>query len=168
MRIICLAALTLDGKLARTAEHFVNWSSKEDKRLFMRTSKEAGVLIVGHNTYKTLPGPLPGRLHMVLTTHPAAQMAIPGVVEFTSAAPPAVVADLAARGYTSAVLGGGGQINRLFLEYDLIDEIWLTVEPLIFGDGVGLFAGQPLDRRARLIHLEQLNADAVHLRYSLR
>src|SRR5690348_1413488 len=100
MRIICLAALTLDGKLARTAEHFVNWSSLEDKRLFMRTSKEAGVLILGHNTYKTFPGPLPERLHIVLTTQPAAQTTIPGVVEFTSAAPPAVVAGLAARGYT--------------------------------------------------------------------
>jgi dihydrofolate reductase len=168
MHIICLAAVTIDGKLARTPEHFVDWSSREDKRIFMRASKEAGVLIIGHNTYKTLPAPLPGRLHIVMTTTTAGKTPIPGQVEFTSAAPPAVVADLAARGYTRAVVGGGGLINSMFLQHDLIDELWVTVEPLIFGGGIDLFAGVPFDRRARLLHLEQLNADTIHLRYSLR
>ena len=168
MHIICLAALTIDGKLARTSDHFVDWSSKEDKRIFMRTSKEAGVLIIGHNTYKTLPAPLPGRLHIVLTTRTEGKTPVPGQVEFTSAAPPEIVADLAARGYTRAIVGGGGLINSMFLQHDLIDEIWVTVEPLIFGGGIDLFAGVPTDRRARLIHLEQLNPDTIHLRYSLR
>ena len=168
MRIILLAAVTLDGKIARNSAQFVDWSSREDKRLFARTSREAGVIILGHNTYKTLPAPLPGRLHVVLTTSPAGLIDQPGVVEFTSAPPPAIVADLAARGYTSVVLGGGSRINALFLAHDLVDEIWLTVEPRIFGEGISLFGGGPFDRRARLIHVEQLNADAVHLRYSLR
>ena len=168
MRVLLLAALTLDGKLARTHVDFVNWSSKEDKRLFMHTTKAAGVLILGHNTYKTFPAPLPGRLHMVLTRTPAEQTPIPGVVEFTNAAPPAVLASLAARGYTTAVLGGGGAINRLFLAADLVDEIWLTVEPVIFGTGVALFEGAPFERRAELIHLEPLGPGGVHLRYRLR
>jgi dihydrofolate reductase len=168
MHIICLAAVTIDGKLARTPAHFVDWSSKEDKRIFMQTSKEAGVLIIGHNTYKTLRAPLPGRLHVVLTTNTADKTPLPGVVEFTSATPPDIVADLAQRGYTRAVLGGGGRTNSLFLQDDLIDEIWLTVEPLIFGGGIDLFAGVPFDRRTRLIHLEQLNPNTIHLRYSLR
>ncbi len=168
MRVLLLAALTLDGKLARTHVDFVDWSSKEDKRLFMQTTKAAGVLILGHNTYKTFPAPLPGRLHMVLTRTPADHPPIPGVVEFTNAEPRAIIADLAARGYETAIVGGGGAINRLFLTYDLIDEIWLTVEPVIFGTGVSLFAGAPFERRAQLIHQESLGPGGVHLRYSLR
>jgi dihydrofolate reductase len=168
MRVLLLAALTLDGKIARTHVDFVNWSSKEDKGLFMRTTKEAGVLILGHNTYKTFPAPLPGRLHIVLTRSPAEQTPVPGVVEFTNADPRAIVDDLAARGYATAVLGGGGGINRLFLAHDLVDEIWLTVEPVIFGTGVALFEGEPFERRAQLIHQEPLGPGGVHLRYSLR
>lgn len=168
MHLILLAALSLDGKLARTPHQFVNWSSKEDKRLFMRASKRAGVLIIGHNTWETLPAPLPGRLHIVLTRNPTAQQPIPGVVEFTSAPPPEIVADLTGRGYQEAIIGGGGTVNAMFLEHDLIDELWLTIEPLIFGGGIDLFAGHPFERRARLIHHELLNPHTLHLRYSLR
>jgi dihydrofolate reductase len=79
------------------------------------------------------------------------------------------VADLEARGYTEAVLTGGAQINALFLKSGLVDEVWLTVEPLIFGAGIDLFRGIEFDERATLIHVERLNeGGTVHLRYSLR
>nr|AIA16162.1 RibD C-terminal domain protein [uncultured bacterium] len=168
MKIMLLAAVTLDGKIARNEHHFVDWSSREDKKMFFATSKQAGVIIVGHNTYKTLPAPLPGRLHVVLTTNTADKVAVPGQVEFTSDPPEKIVADLEARGYTEAVLTGGAQINALFLKAGLVDEVWLTVEPLIFGVGIDLFRGTPFDVRARLIHMEQLNdGGTLHLRYSL-
>jgi dihydrofolate reductase len=54
MKIILMAAITLDGKIARNEAHFVDWSSREDKKLFFATSKRAGVIILGNNTYKTL------------------------------------------------------------------------------------------------------------------
>ena len=169
MKILLLAAVTLDGKIARSAHHFVDWSSKEDKRLFMQTSKRAGVVILGNNTFKTFPSPLPGRLHVVLTHHPEMHESTPGQVEYTGAPPHEIVADLEARGYTEAVLTGGAQVNALFLGAGLVDEVWLTVEPLIFGQGVDLFRGAELNVRARLLHVEQLNeAGTLHLRYAVK
>jgi dihydrofolate reductase len=169
MKIIMLAALTIDGKLARNPAHFVDWTSREDKRLFASTTRQAGVLILGNNTYKTLPAPLPGRLHVVLTYSLAGKESVPGEVEYTDEPPPRIVAGLEARGYKEAVLGGGSQVNALFLQSGLVDEIWLTIEPVVFGLGVDLLHGVQFDLRARLIHMERLNdAGAVHLRYSLR
>ena len=168
MEIVLMAAVTLDGKIARHAAHLSNWTSPEDKRVFREETRRAGVIILGHSTFKTLPRPLPGRLHIVLTRAPAAQAPIPGVVEFTAAPPGAIAADLAARGYARAVVVGGAQTNAAFLAADLVDEIWLTVEPLIFGVGVPIFEGIVFDRRARLISLTPLNADAFVARYSLR
>ncbi len=169
MKIILLAATTLDGKIARNETHFVDWSSREDKKLFFATSKRAGVVILGHNTYKTLPAPLPGRLHVVLTATVEGKENQPGLVEFTNLPPEEIVADLEKRGYTEAVLTGGAQINALFLKSNLVDEIWLTIEPLIFGVGLDVFRGVQFDLRARLIYVEQLNdTGSVHLRYSLR
>ena len=168
MRVILLAAVSLDGKIARHAAHRSDWSSPEDKRVFRAETRRAGVVIIGHSTYKTLARPLPGRLHIVLTRTPAAQAGIPGTVEFTAAAPAAVLAALAGRGYATAALVGGAQINALFLAADLVDELWLTVEPLIFGQGIPLVAGPSFDRRARLLSLEPLNTDTFLAKYSLR
>jgi dihydrofolate reductase len=169
MKIILMAAVTLDGKIARNEAHFVDWSSREDKKLFYSTSKRAGVIIVGNNTYKTFPSPLPGRLHVVLTSTTEDKQDTPGLVEYNNAPPEQIVAGLEARGYTEAVLTGGAQINALFLRSGLVDEIWLTVEPLIFGIGIDLFRGAQFDLHATLIHVEQINeGGTVHLRYALR
>ena len=166
MKIILLAVVTIDGKLARDEHHFVDWSSPEDKRLFFSTTKKAGVLIVGHNTFRTFPSPLPGRLHVVLTRDTSDKVDVPGVVEYTSKAPHEIVAGLEARGYSEAVMAGGAGANALFLEAGLIDEIWLTIEPLIFGTGIDLFKGAEFDLRASLISVEQLNErGTVHLKY---
>jgi dihydrofolate reductase len=168
MKIILMAAVTIDGKIARHESHFVDWSSREDKKLFYSTSKRAGVIIVGHNTYRTFPSPLPGRLHVVLTTNVEGKESIPGEVEYTSDTPEQIVASLEARGYTEAVLTGGAQINALFLKANLVDEIWMTIEPLIFGLGVDLFRGVAFERRAALLHVETLNdGGSVLLKYAL-
>ncbi|HUS14660.1 MAG TPA: dihydrofolate reductase family protein [Chloroflexia bacterium] len=168
MHIILMAAVTLDGKMARGPAHLSSWTSPEDKKLFRAETKRAGVILIGHNTYKTLARPLPGRLHIVLTRDPATQTPAAGVVEFTDALPSAIVADLEARGYTEAVLVGGGQINALFLASDLVDEIWLTVEPLIFGRGIHVFEGVDFDRAVRLLEIRPLNAGTFLVRYGLR
>ncbi len=169
MKIILMAAVTIDGKIARHEHHFVDWSSKEDKKLFMQTSKRAGVVILGNNTYETFPSPLPDRLHIVLTTNLSDKQGKPGEIEFTDRSPAEIVAGLEARGYTEAVLTGGALVNALFLAADMVDEMWLTVEPYIFGLGIDLFRGVPFDRRARLLEVRQLNeGGSVLLRYGLR
>lgn len=168
MKVILMAALTIDGKIARDEAHFVNWSSREDKQLYFSTSKRARVVILGHNTYKTLPAPLPGRLHIVLTTDPSNKESRPGEVEFTNKSPQEIVDDLRARGYTEAVLTGGAQINALFLKSNMVDEIWLTIEPLIFGVGLDLFRGVQFAHRVRLLEVRRLNeGGSVLLRYGV-
>lgn len=165
MRVLLLAAITVDGKIARTPHELNDWSSREDKRLFARTSREAGVIIWGRRTYETLPAPLPGRLHVVLTTRP--ERAAPPNIEFTAEAPAGILASLGARGYTSAVLAGGAQTYRAFLDARLVDELWLTVEPLAFGAGISLFGDDPLDLRLTLLESQPLGEQAVHLRYQV-
>ena len=166
MRVVLLAALTVDGKIARDAHERTDWSSREDKRLFTQTSREAGVLIMGRHTYETLAAPLPGRLHLVLTRQPMRSAAPPNV-EFSSQPPERVLAELEQRGYRTAVLAGGAQTYRAFLAAGLVDELWLTIEPLAFGAGITLFGDDPLDLRLALLECRQLNADSVHLRYRI-
>jgi dihydrofolate reductase len=165
-RVLLVAAITVDGKIARHVDDFNDWSSREDKRLFFRTSREAGVVIMGRTTYETLPAPLPGRLHMVLTSRP--DQVAPAGVELTSEPPARILERLAERGYTTAVLAGGARTYRAFLEAGLVDELWLTVEPLAFGGGISLFGDAALlDTRLTLLECQRLGEQAVHLRYQV-
>src|SRR5260370_912000 len=81
--------------------------------------------------------------------------------------PERVLAELEQRGSRTAVLAGGAQIYRAFLAAGLVDELWLTIEPLAFGAGITLFGDDPLDLRLALLECRQLNADSVHLRYRI-
>jgi dihydrofolate reductase len=167
MRVLLVAAMTIDGKIARGIHEVIDWSSPEDKSMFMRVSRESGVLIMGRNTYETLERPLPGRLHIVLTRGSSSRP-ISKQVEFTSAPPADILADLERRGYQTVILAGGAEANRTFVDAGLVDELWLTLEPLAFGNGVSLLGETPLSLRLRLIQSEHLNESSLQLRYEVQ
>lgn len=165
MKVILLMAQTLDGKIGRNSGHFPDWTGKEDKRLFVRITKAAGVLIMGSKTYDTIGGPLPGRKNVVLTRDESRRSDSPELV-FTGKPPRVVLADLQAEGYTTVVLAGGTVVNTLFAREGLIDEIMLTICPLFFGSGIALFSGEvPL--KLRLLSNEVLGSDAILAHYEV-
>jgi dihydrofolate reductase len=52
---------------------------------------------------------------------------------------------------------GGPHIATSFLKEQLIDELWLTYEPRIFGTGDNFATGEKLDINLRLISNEKVN-----------
>ena len=91
---------------------------------------------------------------------------LPGLIEFSSSSPAQLLADLSARGLTRCALLGGSQIHSLFLNARLIDELWLTLEPALFGRGTPLLA-HATDTRLRFISQEKLTADTLLLKYEV-
>lgn len=160
-------AATLDGKIAKHATQFADWTSKADKKIFVAETKKAGVIIMGETTYDTIGRPLPGRLNVVLSLEPEKRENIPDILEFTKKLPRELLADLAKRGFETAILGGGATINGLFLKENLIDEIWLTIEPKIFGDGISLFKGADMDLNLKLISVEKIDENVLQARYEI-
>jgi dihydrofolate reductase len=164
MRIILMMAMTADGKIAKSSDHFPDWTSKEDKKMFMSVTKKIGVVIMGDKTFFTFPKPLPDRLNVVFTLekNPPEQEN----VKWVTGELEKVIAELEEMGHKSAILGGGAYMNSQFLERKLIDEIWLTVEPKIFGDGLGVFSGD-FDVDLKFIGVEKINEDSVVLKYKV-
>jgi dihydrofolate reductase len=164
MKIILMMAMTMDGKIAKTSDHFPDWTSKEDKKYFAKISKEAGVVIMGDKTFFTFPMPLKDRLNVVFTLEknpPETEE-----VKWVSGEPEKVLEELKQMGHKSAILGGGAYVNGMFLKKNLIDEIIVTIEPKIFGEGLGLFKGD-FDADLELISSEKINANAVMLKYKV-
>ncbi len=164
MKITLLAAMSVDGRIAANAEQLVDWTSAEDKRFFVLKTKEAGVVIMGRRTFQTIGEPLADRLNVIMTRQEPPFDDIPGVLECTDESPHAVVHSLEARSYTAAVVVGGREIYSAFLEAGLVTDLYLTVEPLLFGDGVPLVEGIT-SKKLQLLDVQKLGEQSVLLHY---
>lgn len=155
---MCMAQ-TADGKIAKNKNQLANWTSKEDKNHFIELTKKHKVLIMGKTTFDTIGRPLPGRLNFILTKNPEKYKGKmqEGLLEFFSGAPQEVVDHLAKRGFKSAVLGGGSFTNASFLKADLVNEIYLTYEGLLFGQGFGCCEGLDCDIKLKIININKLS-----------
>ena len=70
--------------------------------------------------------------------------------------PQEICAKLEARGIHKAALLGGPSTNLQFLRAGLVDEIYLTVEPVTIGRGIR-FLNEPLESRWTLADSQVLN-----------
>jgi riboflavin biosynthesis pyrimidine reductase len=173
MRIRLLAVQSLDGFITRHSVPGSAFASAGDQAHYQRTLAGCDCSIMGAATYRVsreLIRRNPGRtqLRIVLTRTPArfAADAVPGVLEFSAAAPAALAAALRQRGCRECALLGGSRINSLFLAADLVDELWVTIEPRLFGGGVPLLA-QQTDQALRLLATEPLGGGTLLVTYGL-
>ena len=167
MKVTLIMAMTLDGFIARTPSHFTNWTEIEDKNFFHEKTKEIGTIIMGSNTYRTLPGPLDGRLNIVMSSSGNLAEPIPNLLEFFSGEPKELLASLEKRGIHDVALVGGGQVAASFLIDNLIDDMYITVSPLLFGQGVNLFVGYELETMLKLLDVQNIGENSVVLHYEV-
>ena len=165
MKTILMMAMTLDGRVAKTTTHFPSWTEKEDKALFAKISKQAGVVIMGSRTFDTLGKPLPGRKNIIITRQRARKSGWDNLV-FTDKPAADVLSDLEKEGFSEAVLAGGTIVNTLFAEARLIDEVMVTVSPLVFGSGLSLFENH-IAMEMRLLEVRRIGPNTVFLHYKV-
>ncbi len=173
MKTILIAVISLDGRLTLPDQPGPGFASAEDKAWFHHVLQEFDCAVMGRATFDTIRDEVRashrrGFLRMVMTRTPEhfAGDVRPGVVEFTSATPAAIIADLASRGLSSCALLGGGQVYREFLDAGVVDAMWLTLEPCVLGGGTPLADGGPVrDGRFRLGEMRILGPDTLLLNY---
>ncbi len=162
-----IAAVTIDGKIALDQGHFSDWTSKEDKDFLHEMLDTSDVVVVGNNTYKTAIEPLSKRNCIVFTASVAELerknekllYANPATVDIKRLLEP----------HATVALLGGTKTYTYFLENDLLDEIYLTIEPVVFGRGLPLFeSGAAGMRTFELLSSKQLNKKGSFLlRYAV-
>ena len=166
-----IAAVTADGFIAKDESHAAMWTSKDDKKRFVELTKRAGVVIMGSTTYKTLPRPLKDRVNVVYTRsakshEPIKATDIAGSLEYTDADPKTLLDDLESRGFKEAAICGGAQIYTSFLKAKLVDKIYLSIEPVIFGKGITLFK-EELQFHLKLIDAKASESGSLLLEYKV-
>jgi len=87
-----------------------------------------------------------------------------GVV-FTSEPPADLLERLRRRSGKSIWLMGGGELARVFLQADLIDELYLGIVPVLLGEGIPLFPSGFPQRDFRLIENKTYSRGLISLQY---
>jgi len=166
MKTILIFVSTLDGKITKWGDPMIrSWSSKADQDQFDAIWNETRVIIMGSGTYNPDPlKPDPKHLFIVITRQPSKYESsdVPGLLEFTNETPVQIL-NRFENNENVVLVVGGSQIAASFLRVQLIDELWLTFEPKIFGAGDNFVTDEKLDIDLRLMSFEQINEQGTVL-----
>ena len=173
MKVILLMVTSVDGKSTKGNRSPKDWASKEDLEHFLKTSRNSNLIVMGAKTYEdsqSVIKPYPNRLKIVLTKNPEKYIRrlVPGQLEFMNDSPLGLVKKLEKKGYKEMLIIGGATLISEFLKLNLVTDLWLTIEPRIFGKGKGLVVEQDFDIKLKLESFEKLNEQGtLLLKYSL-
>ncbi len=161
MKTFIIAAVSADGYIARDEKHAALWTGKEDKRRFVELTKRAGVVVMGSTTYTTLPRPLKERVNIVYSKSKTFEGA-----EITQKNPHDLLTELKERGFKEVAICGGSHIYTMFMKAKLVDTLYLTIEPIVFGKGIRLF-NEEMAAHLKLVACGQTESGALLLEYSV-
>jgi dihydrofolate reductase len=138
IKVIAIWTQSLDGYIAKTADDDLSWGKQVDKQWFSKVTRDIGVVVMGRKTAELIGKPLPGRLNMVMSRS-------------LGKTPKQILEELEKQGFKDVAICGGASIYTLWLREKLVDEVWLSVQPVIFGGGI-----KPVERvEMKLEFLEQ-------------
>ena len=161
MKTILIFVSSLDGKITKWGEPNVRlWSSHQDQDYYKKVWNESRLIVMGSATFNADTfNPSPAHQIIIMTGHPDRYKSfeVPGQMEFTNETPVELSARFATKGHQQMLVVGGPHIATSFLKEQLIDELWLTIEPKIFGMGENFATEAKLDIDLRLIQSEKVN-----------
>jgi dihydrofolate reductase len=161
MKTILIFVSSLDGKVTKWGEPNVRlWSSHQDQDYYKKVWNESRLIVMGSNTFNADKfSPSASNQIIIMTSNPDKykDLETPGQIEFTNETPVELTSRFIMKGHQQMLVVGGPHIATSFLKEGLIDEIWLTIEPKIFGMGDNFATGAKLDVDLRLIRSEKVN-----------
>ena len=153
LKISLIAAVSIDGRIAGYSGHTSDWTSKEDKDILHAMLDKSDCVVVGRKTYEIAREPLSKRTCIVFTR--SGNKSDTGVVYFDPAKQD-FFAFVKGKGYTSIAVLGGTEVYTYFLENNLCTDLYLTIEPVVFGMGLPFFKTEKFDMKNFHLQSSQL------------
>ncbi|MDP4010901.1 MAG: dihydrofolate reductase family protein [Candidatus Roizmanbacteria bacterium] len=169
MKITLYMAITADGFIAKKDGNS-DWVSPVDTINFENAIEDHKCIIVGRKTFDQFQGdlyPVKGVTNIVMTSDQNIKSDIENVHYFSKPINQ-IGTFIAQKSHDQALLIGGGTTNASFLRAGLIEEIILSVHPLVFVDGIKLFEGTSMDINLELLSSKTLGEGLIQLKYSVK
>lgn len=160
-KFILLAAVSADGYIAKYSGHASDWTSPEDKDHLHAELDKCSAVVVGRKTYELAAKPLRARNVIVLTR---GQTRLEhSRLRYVNPANVSLVELLGRENWLRVAVLGGMEIYNYCLENNLFDELYLTIEPVLFGSGVRLLSTATLSPKLMLVNNRTLNQQGTIL-----
>ncbi len=168
MKVILYMAITPNGYIAKENDD-TSFVSKADWKRFKTVVEKVCCTIYGRRTFEAIvrDGEFPLDCLNVIMTSRKIKNKWQDRAIFTNKSPKEVLQMLKQKGFKTAVLAGGGHLNASFMKENLVDEIFLDVEPTILGRGINLFEGENFEAKLKLLSVKKISKNEVQLHYKV-
>nr|AIA17458.1 Dihydrofolate reductase [uncultured bacterium] len=174
MKVFIIAATTVDGYIGQTAgQSATEWTNPEDKFLFTEYVRKANNMVMGLNTFLSTARryptvfnkTMPGRRIFVYTHHPEAIAEYPNV-EAVNESPEELIRRLEGEGITALAICGGSHVYTMFMQANVVDDLYIDVQATVFGSGIGLF-NAPIETKIKLEDTKRLGDNNLLMHYTV-
>ncbi len=171
-----MMAMSLDGFVARN-DHSLDWLNKQpaenEDHGFLEFMDSVDALVMGTGSLRTVLGfgEWPYAKPVVVLSRSMAKQDVPehlhDKVEFSTASPEELWETFRQRGYERVYVDGGA-IIRSFLEAGFVQDMKITMIPILLGDGIRIFGETDGDIDLELISATPFPSGMVDLVYKVK
>lgn len=171
-KIIVFIAASLDGFIAGPDDNlsFLDLVAKEGEDYgYAAFMSGVDTVILGRKTYDWVMKQVPVFPHAEMESYVITRTEKPtqGKTVFYTGNPVTLVKELAQKEGKNIFIDGGAELVNTLLKTKQVDEIYLSVIPVMLGDGVRLFhTGNPM-QVSKLVSAKQFSTGLVQLHYVL-
>lgn len=171
-KLILYISMSLDGFIA-SKDDDISWLSMVEKKGedygYVNFTKDVDTYIIGRKTYEVVLGLTGGEFPQaknfkcfVITRESRADE---NGVTFYNGNIEALVKQLKEEEGKNIYCDGGGQIVKLLMEKDLIDEYIISIIPIMLGDGKRLFLGETEQVKLKNKSVKKFDTGLIQLHY---
>ncbi len=166
MKVILYMATTANGYVAKENDD-TSWISVGEWNSYSAMVRKTGNLVIGHRTYD------------ILTKQPEfsefseVKIMVVSSNDFQTLSPNHVIVKTPQealdilKDFAEVIVAGGGNLNASFIRENLIEEIYLDIEPTILGKGIKLFADGDFEAKLQLLESKNISKDEIQLHYKV-
>ena len=171
-----MMAMSLDGFVARP-DHRLDWLEKQpttdEDHGFVAFQDSVDVIVMGSGSYRTVLGfgAWPYAKPVVVLSRTMKADDIPDdlrdKVEVSDVVPDELMTSFNARGFNRVYVDGGA-IIRSFLKAGLVEDMRITLVPILIGEGIRIFGETEGDIDLELVSVNSFPSGLVDLDYRLK
>ena len=166
MKVVLYMAITPNGFVAKENDD-TSWVSEVEWNSFRGMINHAGNMIIGRRTYEIMreANQFAGleKIKVMVITSKKLKDADRDIVFVKN--PREALDVLEKQKFKEALVCGGGKLNGGFMKENLVDELYLDVEPTIFGNGIPLFGNADFEAKLELLGTKKLSKEEIQLHY---
>lgn len=164
--------ISLDGYISGINDN-TSWIPDCGGEQFYKIVSENDVILMGRRSYefavieKLFPYDCALNLIMTHDIQQIKQKERENVV-FSNGSPEEVVSIIKNKGYKKVFLMGGGKLNAAFLNADMVNELVLTIHPIVLGGGTKLYEGLINKKNFVLVSQKSLSGGSQVFTYKVK